>query len=66
MRARRAVGRFRFGCVSLLLAGLLAGCDGGASKGSGASAGTDPKGGTRRKEMENYMKNQASGATNKP
>ena len=65
MRARHAFGRCRLGCLSLLLAGLLAGC-GGPPKDDGSSASGDPKAGTRRKEMSNFMKDQPPGGTNKP
>ncbi len=63
MHARHAVSRFRLGCVSLLLGGLLAGCGG---TDTGDSSGNDPKAGARRKEMQNYMKNQPPGGTSKP
>jgi hypothetical protein len=65
MHARHAVSRFRLGCLSLLLAGLLSGC-GGTAKDTGPKSENDPKATTRRKDMENFMKNQPPGGTRKP
>jgi hypothetical protein len=65
MRARHAVSRFRLGCLSLLIAGLLAGC-GGTVKEEGAVSDKDPKAGARRREMDDYMKKQQAGGTSKP
>ncbi len=65
MRAYRAISRCRLGCVSLVLAGLLAGCGGPAPQGVGGSSSADPKGGLRRKAMEDYMKNQPPGGAKK-
>jgi hypothetical protein len=57
MHARHARVRVRLGCVSLVLAGLLAGC-GGPATSEGPSSATDSKATTRRKDMENFMKTQ--------
>ena len=65
MRARHARVRLRFGCASLLLLTLLVGC-GGTAKDEGPSSATDPKASTRRKEMEDYMKNPPPGGTKQP
>jgi len=65
MLARYTSSPFRVGCVSLLLASLLAGC-GGTGKETGKSSGADPQGGTRRKQMEDFMKNQPPGGTKNP
>jgi hypothetical protein len=62
MRVRHAVGRFRLVCLSLLMAGLLAGC--GGSGGSAIPTAPERQAGQRRKEMSDFMKNQSP--TNKP
>ena len=65
MRAPHARVRLRLGCVSLVLAGLIAGCGGGA-KDNGPSSATDSKASARRKDMENFMKNQPAAGTKQP
>jgi hypothetical protein len=65
MRARLVSARARSALISLWIAGLLAGC-GGPPAGDGSSTSTDSKAGARRRDMENFMKNQPPGGTRKP
>jgi hypothetical protein len=64
MRVQHAWRRHRLAYLPIVLAGLFVGCD-GKSKEPGATTSTDSNAGTRRKEMEEFMKNQAPPAPSK-
>ena len=65
MRAYHAHRRgFLLGTLSFLTTGFLVGC-GGASTTPGPTSSVDPKGGTRRKEMADFIKNNPSGSSKK-
>jgi hypothetical protein len=60
MRVSHAGRPHGFGYLSIVLAGLLAGC--GGNDGGGSASSTEVKAGTRRKEMADFMKNQSPNA----